>query len=115
MLGELIPASRAAPMLRASRPAEGGELETFLFEGGLQLGYWRLSVSRYYLRLVAGLARVVRNVDTAAATPLAPTPSVTGVKSSSTNSIPTFGPHQRKTHGYKSGLLGYAYPSGISR
>jgi hypothetical protein len=40
---------------------------------------------------------------------------ITGVKSSSTNSIPTFGPHQRKTHGYKSGLSGYAYPSGISR
>ena len=64
---------------------------------------------------VAGVARVMRNVDTAAATPLGPTLSVTVVKSSSTNSIPTFGPHQRKTHGYKSGLSGYAYPSGISR
>ena len=38
-------------MLRPSRPAEGVELETFLFEGGLQVGYWRLNVSRYYLRL----------------------------------------------------------------
>src|SRR5687768_3246613 len=44
-----------------------------------------------------------------------PTQSITVVKSSSTNSIPTFGLHQQKTHGYKSGLSGYAYPSGISR
>ena len=43
------------------------------------------------------------------------TESIIVVKRSSTNSIPTFGPHQRKTHGYKSGLSGYAYPSGISR
>ena len=38
-------------MLPPSRPAEGVELETFLFEGGLQVGYWRLNVIRYYLRL----------------------------------------------------------------
>ena len=40
-------------MLAPSRPTEGVELETFLFEGGLQVGYWRLNVRRYYLRLAA--------------------------------------------------------------
>ena len=44
-----------------------------------------------------------------------PYQSITVVKSSSTNSIPTFGLHQRRTPGYKSGLSGCAYPSGISR
>ena len=38
-------------MLPPSRPAEGVQLETFLFEGGLQVGYWFHNVWRYYLRL----------------------------------------------------------------
>jgi hypothetical protein len=37
------------------------------------------------------------------------------VKSLNTNSIPTFGLHQRRMHGCKSGLPGHAYPNGISR
>ena len=41
-----------APCLYSAHPAPlKGRLETFLFEGGLQVGYWRLNVIRYYLRL----------------------------------------------------------------
>ncbi len=53
MAGQTNPRLARLILLAPSRPTEGVELETFLFEGGLQVGYWRLNVRRYYLRLAA--------------------------------------------------------------